>query len=268
MKGALLGVETMVSLTLAKVAVSIAAPLLLGAGPLLPSREAQSAGVSIPKAITSFHPLPQEELMTSYSLANSYLMEGRFEDSLAALDLAEEINAELPDLWLTRGIVNEKLLNWDDAINDYQRARELTKKRSLFGREDPTIISNIANAETGLGKWEDALRDFSKSSEMDKTFFAPKIGKSLVLYQLDRKAEGLKVMKEILDLYPSTFTDGMAAVACMAYDLDPSNLERSNLMYEEALKQDPRYADMDWLLNIRRWPPKVVLAMENFRKAE
>jgi tetratricopeptide (TPR) repeat protein len=259
----------MVTLALAKVAVSIAAPLLLGAGPLLPSREAQSAGVSIPKAITSFHPLPQEELMTSYSLANSYLMEGKFEDSLAALELAGEINNELPDIWLTRGIVNEKLLNWEDALKDYQRARELTRKRSVFNREDPTIISNIANAETGLGRWDDALRDFSKSSEMDKSFYAPKIGKSLVLYQLDKKSEGLKVMKEILDLYPSTFTDGMAAVACMSFDVDgsASNLERSKVMYDEALKQDPRYSDMDWLLNIRRWPPKVVSAMESLRLA-
>lgn len=258
----------MVALSLGKVAVSIAAPLLFGAGPLLPSREAQTAGLSVPKAITSFHPLPQEELITAYSEANARLMEGYFEEALDRLDLANEINSELPDIWLTRGIIHEKLLLWDDAVQDYERARDLSKKRALFGREDPTIISNIANAETGQGRWQDALRDFSKAAEMDKTFMAPKIGKSLVLFQVDKKVQALATMKEILDQYPNTFTDGMAAVAVMEYDLDPEqNRDRSKVLYEEAVKQDARYADMSWLLEIRRWPPTLVDAALKLREA-
>ena len=254
----------------AKAAVAVALPLLLGSGPLLPSREAQSASVSMTDAITKFRSLPQEELITQYSLANTYLMEGQFQDALTSIDIAAEIRADLPDVWLTRGIVNEKLLHFDDAVSDYMKARDLSKQRDWLKREDPIIISNLANAETGLGNWQDALRDFTKSSDIDKTIMAPKIGKSLVLYQLDRKQEAMDIMKQILDQYPQTFTDGQAAVAVMGYDIsggDIPSLERGKVMWREVVSTDPRYEDMDWLLNIRRWPPKLVAATEVFRKA-
>ena len=89
-----------------------------------------------------------------------------------------------------------------------------------------------------------------------------------MLFQLGNKVEAVKTMKEILDQYPSTFTDGMAAVAAMEYDLDPSCLERSKALYKEAEKQDPRYSDTKWLLDIRRWPPSLVEASARLRRFE
>ena len=257
-------------IALVKLAASLVAPLLLLEGPILPNRDQQSSAIRIPEAISKLHPLPQEELFTAYSRGNSYLVEGRFEDALSSLDLAEEINKDASDVYLTRGIVNEKLLRWDDALRDYNKAREIQKKKALFGREDPTIISNIANAETGLLMWDDALRDFSLSSKMDGDFMAPKIGKALVLYELDRKKEGLTIIKQILDRYPDTFTDGMCAVAVMNYGMNPEmdgeELERNVALLNDAVTQDSRYSDLEWVRDIRRWPPSLVSALEALQK--
>lgn len=260
----------MVALSTAIRLASLAAPLFLGAGPILPNRDQQSSSIQIPEAIQKLHPLPQEELFVAYSRGNSYLIEGKFEDALISLDLAEEINKEASDVYLTRGIVNEKLLHWEDALRDYNKAREIQKKKSLFGREDPTILSNIANAEAGLLRWEDSYRDFSRSSEMDGNFMAPKIGKALVAYELDRKKEGLAIMKEILNRYPDTFTDGMGAVAVMSFGVNQAmegeELTRNLELYKNAVAQDSRYGDIEWLRDTRRWPPSMVSALEALLK--
>ena len=259
----------MVNIFFSKVAATIVAPLLFGGGPILPNRDRQQTNLNIAQAVSTLHPLPQEELFTAYSRGNSYLIEGNFEEALISLNLAVEINQDSSDVYLTRGIVNEKLLRWDDALRDYSKAREIAKKRDLFRREDPTIISNIANAETGAGMWKEALRDFSRSSEMNADFMAPKIGKALVLYELDRKSEGLGIMKEILAKYPNTFTDGMAAVAVMEYGMgvDGEALERAQVMYKNAVAQDSRYSDVGWVRDIRRWPPSLAEALESFQKS-
>ena len=68
-------VNIMYSTPLSIKVVSIAVPLLLGAGPILPNRDQQVNVIRIPDAISKVHPLPQEELFTAYSRGNSYLME-------------------------------------------------------------------------------------------------------------------------------------------------------------------------------------------------
>ena len=162
--------------------------------------------------------------------------------------------------------MNEKLFRWEDALRDYDKARQVQKKKALFWREDPTILSNIANAEAGLLRWEDSYRDFSRSFEMNSNFMAPKIGKALVAYELDRKEEGLAIMKEIVSKYPNTFADGMAAVAVMNYGINQrmsgEELQQNLALYKSAVIQDSRYSDMEWIRDIRRWPPSMVSALE------
>lgn len=203
--------------------------------------------VNIPTAISTLHPLPQEELVTSYNRGNSYLMMGDFENALTAFNQAAELAPESEDVYLSRGIVEEKLLKWDDAIADYNKANTIHKKRPFSG-DDPTAISNIANAETGLLQWENALRDFTRAAQLKSDFLAPQIGRALVLYQLDRPEETFQYFKTIAVKYPY-FPDGQAVLAAIYFE--KGDIKQANDCWENALEEDSRYQDLDWVLNIR-----------------
>ena len=64
------------------------------------------------------------------------------------------------DIFLSRGIVKEKLLKWNEAIDDYKKANQIFRSKP-FGNDDPTVFSNIANAETGLLQWENVWTQYS-----------------------------------------------------------------------------------------------------------
>ena len=93
--------------------------------------------------------LPEEELTTSYNRGNAYLMQGQFEDALSSFNRAMELSPNNADILLSRGIVYEKLFKWQNAIDDYQLANSVLKKRP-FAKDDATAFSNMANAETGM----------------------------------------------------------------------------------------------------------------------
>jgi tetratricopeptide (TPR) repeat protein len=217
--------------------------------------------VNIPTAITTLHPLPQEELVTSYNRGNSYLVMGQFGDALVEFNKAAELAPDSADVYLSRGIVEEKLFQWDAAIADYNKANSILKKRPFSG-DDPTVISNIANAETGLLQWENALRDFTKAAQLKSDFLAPQIGRALVLYQLDRPEETFQYFKTLAVKYPY-FPDGQAVLAAIYFE--KGDLKSANDCWENALEEDSRYEDIDWVLNIRRWPPKLVETLAKFK---
>ena len=222
--------------------------------PSVLSRENLPLSVNIPRAMSKLYPLPQEEMTTSYNRGNAYLMTGKFADSLIEFNRALDISPNTADIYLSRGIVKEKLLLWDDAIADYRKANRLYKSRPFSG-DDPTCFSNIANAETGLGQWEQALKDYTYAASLRGDFVAPQLGRALGLYELGEEKEASEYFKALTIKYP-LFADAQAALAVIRFhDGDIDNALDS---WEIALEQDSRYADIDWVKTIRRWPPKLV----------
>ena len=229
----------------------------------LPDREttAQFSAVTIPSAITKFYPLPEEELLTAYNRGNAYLSEGRFEEALNEFNRAADLDATKGDIFLSRGIAEEKLFKWEAAVADYQLANKCYRASSFpFPRDDPTAISNLANAETGLLRWEEAYRDFAKAASMNADFLAPQIGKALVAYELGRPAETLAFFESLAGKYP-TYADANAVLATLYFE--GGRVDDAQARWDTAMQEDSRYKDIDWVLNIRRWPPKLVKTLEN-----
>eukprot|EP01041_Mallomonas_annulata_P001220 gene1220-2372_t len=238
--------------------------ILFSMVPSFLSRENIPLSVNIPTAVSKLHPLPEEELMTAYNRGNAYLISGQFADALREFNRAADISPNTADVFLSRGIVKEKLFEWQGALDDYRYANELFKKRPFSG-DDPTCFSNIANAETGLDLWEDALKDYTYASRLRPDFVAPQLGRALVLYQLDKPKESVEYFKQLTIKYPA-FADAQAALAVMLYEQGGVNNEDALDRWEIATEQDSRYMDVDWVENIRRWPPKLVHALEIFKK--
>lgn len=216
--------------------------------------------INIPTAITRFYPLPEEELLNSYSRGNSYLVQGQFKEALRELNRALDVSPDNMEALMTRGITFEKLLRWTDAINDYKHANSAYKSKH-FGQDDPTAISNIANAETGLQDWPAAMKDFTYASKLKSDFLAPQIGRALVSYELGDKQSAMKFFHDLTEKYPS-FPDAAAAYAVMLFE--EGDMPQASSAWDDALELDDRYADIEWVRDIRRWPPQLVSTLTKF----
>eukprot|EP01036_Dinobryon_divergens_P028436 gene28436-37377_t len=216
-------------------------------------------GLNIPTAISKLHPLPEEELITAFNKGNSYLISGQFEDALYEFNHAADISPTTGDIFLSRGIVKEKLLRWNEAIDDYKKANQLFRSKP-FASDDPTVFSNIANAETGLLEWQNAYRDFSYAIKLKSDFIAPRIGLAMVQYQLGQVAQAREYFESLADDYPD-FPDGQALLAVALFHDDSGvNVDGDSpqVHWAKAVELDPRYSDLEWLRDIRRWTPKLV----------
>lgn len=181
------------------------------------------------------------------------------------LNKAADVGPTVSDVFLTRGIVNEKLLRWDDAIADYRRAMALKENRlNPFERPDAALLNNLANAETGKLQWNEALRDFEKAiASSPKEFVAPQLGRALVLHELGRTEEARAYFTALVAKYPN-FADGLAALSIMTFEAG-GEPEAVLDLWDRALQEDSRYADEEWVSEIRRWPPSLVSSLRMFQ---
>ncbi len=230
-------------------------PLIFQTAPTI-SRAADTSSVSIASSMT--------EISASYNQGNAYLMSGEFEKALTEFDRIILANPSAsPDFYLSRGIVNEKLLKWDAALSDYNIALKLTNK-NIFSKDDPVVYNNIANAYTGLQDWPNALKNFKYAIRLKSDFIAPQIGENLVLYQLGETNEAKYYFKQLIYRYPS-FADGLGIYATILFA--EGNPDEARLYWERCLENDSRYLDIDWVENIRRWCPRLVNELKAFKNS-
>ena len=100
-------------------------------------------------------------------------------------------------------------------------------------------------------------------------FIAPRIGLAMVQYQLGQVAQATEYFDSLADDYPD-FPDGQALLAVALYHDSGSKeggLDSARVHWAKAVELDPRYADLEWLRDIRRWTPKLVEDTTSFLKA-
>ena len=84
---------------------------------------------------------------------------------------------------------------------------------------------------------------------------------ALMLYQLGDVKESLRNFKNLARRYPQ-FADVRAAATAVLWSEGKIGEAESNWVAAAGL--DPRYRDVDWVANIRRWPPAMVEALDSF----
>ena len=128
----------------------------------------------------------QNDVIKSYNDGNMFLMSGQFDKALIEFNKIIEASPNNADFYISRGIIYEKLFDWDKAIEDYQKANNIYKSTQLFhlNDDDPVAISNIGNALTGKLEWKEALKYFNYAAKLKPDYEAPLIGRALVQYQL------------------------------------------------------------------------------------
>lgn len=177
-------------------------------------------------------------------------LEGALADYGEAIDLA----ANEADPYLNRGAVWEAMGEWDRAIADYNQVLQIDP-------DDPAAYNNRGNAEAGQGNWELAIADFQTAITLQPSFSLAYGNYALALYQIGDVPKSLQIMKSLVRKYPS-FADMRAALTAVLWETGQRGEAESNWVAVVGL--DTRYKDLNWVRNVRRWPPKMVDALENF----
>jgi tetratricopeptide (TPR) repeat protein len=185
---------------------------------------------------------------------NSRVSQFKLAEAIADFDKAIELAPEVPDPYTNRGTAKEGLKDWAGAIADYNKALELAPK-------DPVAYNNRGNAQGGAGDWEAAKADFSQAAQLSPGFSMPNLNYAMAQFQLGDRENALRQMRSLVRRYP-TAADPRAALTAMLWDKGLRGEAESNWVAVAGL--DKRYQDLDWLANIRRWPPTMVTAMAKF----
>ena len=134
---------------------------------------------------------------------------------------------------------------WIEAKKDYQYV--ISKDNDNY-----SALYNLGNVEGSLSNWEEARNLFNKASESNTGFPMARSSMALADYQLGNLDNAEKELRKLIRKYP-TFADARAALTALQWAKSKFGEAESNWI--AAVELDPRYAQEDWLLDVRRWPP-------------
>lgn len=185
---------------------------------------------------------------------NVRLSQNKIESAIADYNEAIAIAPNEPDPYLNRGIAYEIQQDWDSAIADYNQVLDLSP-------EDAMAYNNRGNAEAGKGNYQEAITDYEKAASLNPDFAIARANAAFSHYQVGDEEEALKETRNLVRKYPD-FPDVRAALTAMLWAQGKEGEAESN--WVAVMGSDARYRDVEWLEKVRRWPPKMVEALNNF----
>ncbi len=197
--------------------------------------------------------LPKEAAVWS-NRGNVRVRQNNIEGAMADYTEAIALAPAEPDPYLNRGAVLEAIGQWDKAIDDYNQVLQIDP-------DDPAAYNNRGNAEAGKGDWELAIADYQAAITLQPSFSLAYGNYALALYQTGEDKKALQIMKSLVRKYPS-FADMRAALTAVLWESGRRGEAESNWVAVVGL--DTRYKDLNWVRSVRRWPPKMVTALDHF----
>jgi tetratricopeptide (TPR) repeat protein len=185
---------------------------------------------------------------------NSRVSQNKLQEALADFNKAIELAPDVTDPYLNRGTALEGLGRWEEAIVIGDRILE-------FDPNDAMAYNNRGTAKAGLGEWQEAIADYKKSMALAPNLVIARGNYALVLYETGQIDQAIKEMKNIVRKYPN-FADTRAALTAALWVNGQKGEAESNWVAASGL--DRRYKDINWVKNIRRWPPSMVVALDRF----
>lgn len=185
---------------------------------------------------------------------NSKVSQNKLESAIADFNKAIELDPNAPDPYLNRGAAMEGLGKFESAIADYNKVLELDPN-------DPAAYNNRGSAEAALGQWEVAVKDFQKAADAAPDYAFARANYALAQYQLGNIEDAIRTMRNLVRKYPK-FADMRAALTAALWVEGKQGEAESQ--WVSAIGLDKRYKDIEWVKNVRRWPPTMSSALEKF----
>ena len=199
--------------------------------------------------------LPDEPALWS-NRGNVRVSQNKIEGAISDYDRAIALDPLQPDPYLNRGAAYEAVGNWQQAIDDYNRVLKLSP-------DDPAAYNNRGNAKGAQGDWNAALKDYETSITIQPSFSLGYANYGIALFEVGNHAKSLQVLKSLARKYPN-YADVRAALTAALWET--GNRGEAESQWVAARGLDRRYTDLDWVQNVRRWPPSLVLGLDHFLK--
>lgn len=247
------------------------------------------AAVAVPPALAAASaPAPSRSLAADFERALSASREGRFGDALPLWDQVLELAPSDAAAWsnrgnvrlalgdaegaiadqeqamlldpqsvdphLNRGVAEESLARWEAADADYRWILERDP-------EDASALYNLGNVEGSRDDWAAARRCFEAAALARPGFALARSSAALAAFQLDDLEAAEGELRRLIRRYP-LFADARAGLTALLWQRGARGEAESHWAAASGL--DPRYRQADWLLQIRRWPPRPVQALAQF----
>ena len=179
---------------------------------------------------------------------------GAIEDQDNSIDLdPNEI-----DPFINRGIAKEALQLWEEASEDYYYVLKKNPK-------DISALYNLGNVMGSMDNWLEAKKLFSQAASSNNAIAMARSSEALAIYQLGDLDLAEEKIRVLIRKYP-LFADARAALSALLWNKGFIGEAESN--WAAAAGLDIRYREKDWLLNIRRWPPKPTNDLISFLSLE
>lgn len=185
---------------------------------------------------------------------NARVSQNKLDAAIADFNQAIELAPDQADPYLNRGTALEAQGNFQAAITDYNQVLKIDP-------QDAFAYNNRGNAEGGLGDWPAALADFQQATTIAPDFAFAQANTALALYELGETQQAMTAMKKLVRKYPM-FADMRAALTAVLWAEGQQGEAESN--WVAAVGVDGRYQNLTWVREIRRWPPKMIDALDQF----
>ena len=185
---------------------------------------------------------------------NVRLALGDAEGAIADQEQAMLLDPQSVDPHLNRGVAEESLARWEAADADYRWILERDP-------EDASALYNLGNVEGSRDDWAAARRCFEAAALARPGFALARSSAALAAFQLDDLEASEVELRRLIRRYP-LFADARAALTALLWQRGARGEAESHWAAASGL--DPRYRQADWLLQIRRWPPRPVQALAQF----
>jgi tetratricopeptide (TPR) repeat protein len=184
-------------------------------------------------------------------------MRGRFDESLAECQRAQELDPLSPGIASQLGYVHLLTRRYNESIAQFQKALELYPNAAV-------IRAELAWAYAMMGMYPQALAEYDKIADQDKAV-APENqlvadGLGWVYAVAGRKSEALRIAQQVKELSSHAYVDSYQFATIYAGLPDKDEVfrllekgykERSAAMswlavdpFWESVRSDPRYADL------------------------
>ena len=185
---------------------------------------------------------------------NVRLALGDPEGAIADQSEAIRLEPEAIDPHLNRGTAEEALALWDQAAADYNWILERQP-------DEAAALYNLGNVAGSLGDWPAARERFEAASLAQPGMAMARSSAALAAFQIDELETSEKELRRLIRRYP-LFADARAALTALLWQQGNAGEAESNWAAASGL--DERYSDPQWLLQVRRWPPQPVSALQRF----
>ena len=183
---------------------------------------------------------------------NARARQGKLQEALSDYNTAIKLCPWSVDPVLNRGVTLEALGRFPEAIAAY-------KSVLAAAPEDPAAWNNLGNASAGMGDWAIASQSYGKAAQLAPQFSFALANKSVADFQLGNDDVAFRQWRGLLRRYPD-FAEVRAALAAALWDVGL----QAQAEEEWGRVNDPRYRDLGWIKENRRWPPRLVKGLTAF----